>query len=45
MTMHYLADEGPYSPETVIVDCTLGMIYRVGGDQATLAMFPEQVPA
>ena len=31
--MHYLADEGPYSPETVIVDCTLGMIYRVGGDQ------------
>lgn len=34
------ADLGaPYAPETVLVDTgTLGMIYRVGGDTATLAM-------
>lgn len=35
---HALAEHGPYPPQTVIVDVALGMIYRVGGDQATLAI-------
>lgn len=40
-----LGDAGPYDPKTVIVDPKLGMIYRVGGDQATLATFPRAVTA
>lgn len=38
-------DAGPYDPKTVIVDPKLGMIYRVGGDQATLATFRRSVTA